>query len=315
MAGKDAATKPKPLALFPAESVDSVRYMQTYDDGSFASLHTADSLAYLRNSPDDSVDLVFCSPPYEDARTQSCSLRGDAWVDWVAEFCVESARVCRGLCVFVVEGRTKNFEWTASPALLMAHLSKLEAIRLRKPPAFSRSGIPGSGGPDWLRNDYEFCVAFSGRRVKKLPWSDNTAMGHPTKYDEGGACTNRKRNGERVSSEGKAYAKPDIANPGNVIHGPVGKGHMGSNYAHLGEAPFPEWLAEFFVRSFCPPGGVVLDPFGGTGTTAAVAVKCGRSAVSIDLRETETAIARRRIEEEVEVGGTIQGSLRWEGRT
>jgi hypothetical protein len=31
-------------------------------------------------------------------------------------------------------------------------------FKLRKPPIFQRVGIPGSGGPDWLRNDYEFVV-------------------------------------------------------------------------------------------------------------------------------------------------------------
>lgn len=46
---------------------------------------------------------------------------------------------------------------------------------------------------------------------------------------------------------------------------------MGSDLAHDNEAPFPETLTDFFVESFCPPGGTVLDIFCGSGTTLASA--------------------------------------------
>lgn len=72
---------------------------------------------------------------------------------------------------------------------------------------------------------------------------------------------------------------------------------MGSDLAHENEAPFPEALAEFFIKSFCPPGGTVLDPFGGSGTVGAVAERLGRNAILIDLRESQVELAGRRMEE------------------
>lgn len=42
--------------------------------------------------------------------------------------------------------------------------------------------------------------------------------------------------------------------------------------------PFPEELARRLILASCPPGGLVLDPFCGSGTTGAVAVREGRSA-------------------------------------
>jgi len=72
---------------------------------------------------------------------------------------------------------------------------------------------------------------------------------------------------------------------------------MGSDIAHDGEAPFPEYLAEFMIRSFCPPGGTVLDPFGGSGTTAAVAEKHGRNWITMDIRENQIELINRRIAE------------------
>ena len=254
-------------------------------------LVTGDCLEWMRSQPDDSVELTFGSPPYEDARKYDMgfSLTGQAWVDWMVERWVQMDRICSGLVAMAVEGRTKNFRWSATPALLMADLHR-RGIKLRKPPIYHRSGIFGSGGPEWWRNDYELIVCSSKGR---LPWSDNTAMGHPPKYPPGGNPSHRKQDGSRVS--GRKYVPPKLANPGNVIHCVVGGGHMGDSKAHQGEAPFPESLAEHFIRSFCPPGGIVLDPFSGTGTTCAVAAKHGRRYIGIDIREDQAQLARERI--------------------
>ena len=72
---------------------------------------------------------------------------------------------------------------------------------------------------------------------------------------------------------------------------------MGSKLAHENEAPFPEKLAEYSILPFCPPGGVVLDPFSGSATTGAVAVKNGRKYIGFDVRESQIDLSRRRLEE------------------
>jgi len=263
-------------------------------------LINADCLDWLKAQPDDSVDLVFCSPPYEDARLYGIDfrLKGQQWVDWCFARYVECVRVCRGLVAWVVEGRTRNFQWSATPALLKADLHRA-GIRLRHPCAFHRHGISGSGGPDYLRNDFELVVTASKGR---LPWSDNTAMGWPCKYKTGGAMSYRTQDGRRRNHKtGKRLlgnnGRPEITNPGNVIRGNVGKGHMGSDLAHETEAPFPEWLAEFFVRSFCPPYGITLDPFCGSGTTCVVAQGWGRRSVGIDCRESQIELSAKRMRE------------------
>jgi hypothetical protein len=284
-----------------------------------------DCLEVMRSMEPASVDLVFGSPPYEDARTYGIGFKkaGQDWVDWMVEVFRASLRVSTGLVAFVVEGRTKVFQWTATPALLMADLHRA-GICLRKPPVYHRVGIPGSGGPDWLRNDYEFIICATNGG--KLAWSDNTACGHPPKYAPGGACSHRLSSGTRVNQWG-ASAKstgrerrqngercagdlkpshiittvsdgvviPVKANPGNVITCKVGGGHMGHSLACENEAPFPLSLPEFFVRSFCPPGGTVLDPFSGSGTTGHAAEIHGRNYIGIDIRESQVELSGRRL--------------------
>jgi hypothetical protein len=253
--------------------------------------------------PADSVDLVFCSPPYEAARTYGIdfNLRGDAWVEWAVDRYLECVRVCRGLVAWVVERQTRKYRWSATPVLLMTELHRA-GVQLRKPPIYKRVGIPGSGGPDWWRNDYEFIICST---KGKLPWSDNTATGHPPKWAPGGDPSHRMANGRRVhklhtkaDANGKrqqGYNPPALANPGNIVECKVGGGRMGSALSHENEAPFPEKLAEAFVLSFCPSGGVVLDPFCGSGTTLAVASRLGRTSIGIDIRESQIDLTKRRI--------------------
>ena len=59
-------------------------------------------------------------------------------------------------------------------------------------------------------------------------------------------------------------------------------------------APFPADLCRIPILATCPPDGVVLDPFCGTGTAMLVASQLGRRSVGIDLAEEYLALARRR---------------------
>lgn len=344
-----------------------------------------DAASWLHSLPEGCADLLITSPPYEKARLyleggQDLAIaRGtEAWVSWMVEVCIAARHACKGLCLFVVEGQTEDYRYSAGPLLLAADLHRM-GFHLRKPPIFRRCGIPGSGGPDWWRNDWEFCLAFT--TGGKLPWSDNTATGHSPKWAPGGEMSHRLSDGRhleegpllfgdgetlppvnasegpfgnRPTSQGRepdgrkkkrlgrgmakgtegstkgscayrlnhtgggqeqSYDPPAIANPGNVVQRRytaeevaeilgeptdvidcnVGGGQMGSPLCHENEAPFPEDLVEPFVRCFCPPGGLVIDPFCGSGTTLAVALKWGRRALGCDLRDSQVELTRRRV--------------------
>lgn len=201
----------------------------------------SDAIDALANMASDSVDLIFGSPPYEDARSYKGlpALTGEAWVDYYFRFYAEACRVSRGAVILVVEGRTKDFSYSATPVLLMADLKRavackqcgqiqqieacncsgsagrcVPAFTIRKPPIFMRYGIFGSGGPDYWRNDYEFMIFATRAEVKRLPFADPTAVGLPPKYPPGGNPSHRKSDDSRVAS--KPYTPPKLANPGNV---------------------------------------------------------------------------------------------------
>ena len=303
---------------------------------------------------DASVDLCLFSPPYCDARCYGINAKRKCaeWVEWMLIVVAEAQRVSRGAVIVVAAGvtRERNY-WPACEGLMWEWWKRGGDCQLYRPCYWFRHGIPGSGGTDWFRADVEYCMCF--KRPGELPYSANTAMGHPPKWAPGGEFSHRLSDGKRVNqwgpvgsrkggghrfSHGKEtegggprpshvvatvkehtkrdadgtmrtqkYTPPVLANPGVAIEAvwseedetfwldiPVGGGQLGDKRAHENEAPFPERIAEFFIRSLTREGDTVLDQFSGSGTTAKVAKALNRNAVACDIRESQVELTKRR---------------------
>lgn len=88
-----------------------------------------------------------------------------------------------------------------------------------------------------------------------------------------------KASGTNLRPTGKRHtaANPNGANPGDVWTLPT------QPFAEAHFAVMPQALAERAILAGCKPGGTVLDPFSGSGTTGLAASKHGRKYVGIDL--------------------------------
>jgi len=67
-------------------------------------------------------------------------------------------------------------------------------------------------------------------------------------------------------------------------------------------AAFPEALVELVIKLWSPPGGLVCDPFSGSGTTGAVAKRMGRHFEGAELMEEYHGPAAQRIAEAASFG-------------
>lgn len=72
----------------------------------------------------------------------------------------------------------------------------------------------------------------------------------------------------------------------------------------------PLALLSLLVNACCPPGGVVLDPCCGSGTTLVAADRCARRWIGVDVSPDAAALARRRLgaAQQCAAGGPGPGS-------
>lgn len=268
----------------------------------------------------------------EDGRNLGISRGANEWVEWMLGVTAECLRVSRGPVIWIAAGVTRDRNYWPVCEGLMWEWFRRGLGHAYRPCYWHRVGIPGSGGDQWYRADIEYAMCF--KRPGKLPYADPKANGHPPKWAPGGQMSHRLSDGTRRNQWGhsgtggtgarkkdgthqdgarpshRVYAKreangdmreqtylpPTLANPGNLFKAKVGGGLMGNALAHGNEAPFPVAVPAFFIRSHCPPGGLVLDPFGGSGSTAQAAVENGREAIVCDLRRSQCDLAKRRLE-------------------
>ena len=111
--------------------------------------------------------------------------------------------------------------------------------------------------------------------------------------------TARDKNKEGYKAD---YVKGDRFSPGERVYGADGRRNKRDVWrvpvqpvkeAHF--ATFPEKLIEPCILAGCKEGGVVLDPFFGSGTTGIVAERYGRDYIGIELNPEYVKIAERRL--------------------
>ena len=128
----------------------------------------------------------------------------------------------------------------------------------------------------------------------RLPLSPKTLTTHGTSHrPQGGgemvkahrwANTNQTRQ-PRTDADGNPAGAP-LTTVWDIYPKGSAPGHF---------ATFPTRLVEPMIKSGCPVGGVVLDPFMGSGTVAVVAKRLNRRFVGIELNPEYVALAERRV--------------------
>ena len=132
--------------------------------------------------------------------------------------------------------------------------------------------------------------------LSKLPkyYFDSEAMSEPAARTGGGVIATPDKAalaGQTTNGTGATTlrAKPETRNRRSVWT-VTPRPFKGAHFA-----TFPPDLIEPCVLAGCPEGGVVLDPFGGAGTTGLVANKHNRNAILCELNPAYAEMARARI--------------------
>lgn len=122
------------------------------------------------------------------------------------------------------------------------------------------------------------------------------AVGGPKKDKQRGHSRRREGFNDRWDGMSKEEQQANGRNLRNYEPAPVEVWEIATHpfkQAHF--ATFPPALVQRCLLAGCPPGGLVLDPFGGAGTTGLVADRMGMDAILIELNPEYIDIAETRI--------------------
>ncbi len=235
--------------------------------------------------PDNSVDLIFTSPPYADQRKKTYGgVDPNEYVDWFLPLSAELFRVLKPTGTFilnikerVVDGERHTYVIDLIKAMREQGWLWTEEFIWHK-----KNSYPGKW-PNRFRDAWERLLQFNKQRKFNMYQEEvmvpigDWAKSRLNNLSE----TDKTRDKSKVQSGfGKNVSKwvgRDKVYPTNVVHMATETG----NKSH--SAVFPRPLPEWFIKLFTQPSDTVLDPFMGSGTTVFVAVDMERNAIGIEI--------------------------------
>lgn len=230
------------------------------------------------------VDLIVTSPPYADARHKHYdSVHPDEFADWFMTFHEPfwNALKPTGSLVInikdkVVDGVRHRYVWRTLEALADKGWFAIDDYIWHK-----TNPMPGYW-PNRLRDGWEYCFHLA---KSKKPYFNADAVRQPigdwvdSRLKNLGKNDLSRHNSVNNSGFGRnisSWVDKKTVLPTNVLSLAV----VGKNKGH--PAVFPVDLPLFFIKLLCPEGGLVVDPFGGSGTTGLAALTLGVRSVLID---------------------------------
>lgn len=244
-----------------------------------------DALETLRRLPDGSVDCCVTSPPYfglRDYDGQPGQLGQEAeaeeYVDALVAVMREVARiVANDGTIWLNLGDSYDqrkslmgVPWDVALRLRDGGLLLRNAVVWSKPNAMPESVT------DRLSSRHELMFMFAKKRTYSFDL-DPIREPHVSEPGREGANYMRGQKAMRAVGPNSGAYSEGGRNPGDVWEIAV-RPFMDAHFATM---PLP--LAERAILAGCKPGGTVLDPFSGSGTTGLAATKHGRKYVGIDL--------------------------------
>ena len=256
--------------------VDGCKFEEKHSDNSMAIL--GDCLEVLKSMKSNSVNLIFADAPYnigKDFGNNSDKWESlQAYIDWCKEWIDECLRV---LCD---SGTMYFMTATQHMPYLDVYVSEKYNVLCRIVWTYDSSGVQSKKMYGSL---YEPILMINKSAKSKYIFN------HEDILVEAKTGAKRKLIDYRKNPP-QPYSTEKV--PGNVWEFSRVRFKMDEYENHPTQKP--ESLLERIVKASSNTGDVVLDPFSGSFTTSAVAVKLGRIAVGIDVNEEYFEMGLRR---------------------
>lgn len=241
----------------------------------------------LKEIEDNSIDLIFTSPPYADQRKSTYGgVSPDKYVEWFLPISKELLRVLKPSGTFILnikERVVKGERHTYVLELIMA-MRKQGWLWTEEFIWHKKNCYPGKW-PNRFRDSWERLLQFNkNRKFKMFQETVMVPMGEwaksrLNKLSETDKTRDESKVGSGFGKNISNWLKRNKAYPTNVLK----MATECNNKNH--SAVFPESLPEWFIKLFTEKEDWVLDPFMGSGTTNRVAQRLRRNSVGIDIQQ------------------------------
>lgn len=253
-------------------------------------VHDGDCIDMLSMIPNDSLQLIATSPPYNIGKEYEKKLLLNAYLEQQAKVIKECARTLSpkgSIC------------WQVGNYVDRGSIVPLDTVLY---PIFAGLGLKMRNRIIWHFEHGLHCTRRFSGRYETIMWFTKTdeytfnldPVRVPQKYPG--------KKHFKGPKAGQFSSNPLGKNPGDLWVIPNVKSNHVEKTAH--PCQFPVELIERLILSMSDEDDWVLDPFLGTGTTAIAAVKHGRRAAGAEIVPKYVKLARTRIEQEIK--GTLK---------
>jgi DNA modification methylase len=242
----------------------------------------------MEKLPDNCIDLAITSPPYDSIRD---------YTEYSFDLHATGRELLRvvkdgGIVVMVIQDQTKDFAKTLTSFRTIVDWCDNIGFRLFETAIYRKHGTEGAWWKHRFRVDHEYMPIFlKGRRPAYFDKEQlKIRSKHGGKVMTGSG--NRMTNGQTTQTVTRAINTMKC-------RGTVWDYLMAGDKNLLKRqhpAVFPDQIPRDFIQCFCPPGGIVLDPFMGSGSTAVAAADLGRHFLGFEIEESYCEIASKRLE-------------------
>lgn len=233
-------------------------------------VYRGDVLEQFRRINSESIDLIATDPPYNIGKAEWDEWESaEAYLTWAKDWLEQCHRVLKPTGSFYMFGRF----------IMLRYLSTIaEELGFTLQRDITWDTIQGSGGAGLWPIRHEMILFFT-------KGEDG--------YYQAPEAVKLERHEEHVREyKGVEYT---FKSPSTVWRFPCVDNQADDRTSHPTQKPVE--IMERIIAASCPPDGLVLDPFLGSGTTSVAAIKLRRRSIGIEQESKYIEIARARFDE------------------
>ncbi len=250
-----------------------------------------DCVTLMKKLPDNCIDMVVTSPPYDAIRTY------EGFSFNLHETGEQLFRVLKegGIAAMVIQDQTKNFGKSLTSFRTIVDWCDNIGFKLFECVIYRKHGTEGAWWKTRFRVDHEYIPLFL--KGKRPQYFDKEPLKIPSKHG-----------GKVMTGSGNRRTDGTLT---SIVTRPINKMKCRGtiwNYLMAGDknklkqkhpAVFPDKIPYDIIQCFSPVNGIVLDPFMGSGSTAVVARKLNRNFIGFEISSEYIKLANQRLTIEV----------------